>query len=101
MSLGGLGFAGAETPPTWPVLPGTPQPERLELSIDVLPGVGPAVKKRLAKLGLGRSATLSVPAAPVRAAAPERRITELFGEDEAVIAGEVRQRAARSAAAAG
>jgi ATP-dependent DNA helicase RecG len=85
------GFAGAEVPPSWPVLPGTPRPERLELSIDALSGVGPTVKRRLAKLGLGTVGD-AVEYRPHRyePAAPERRITELFGEDEAVIAGEVR-----------
>jgi ATP-dependent DNA helicase RecG len=85
------GFAGAEAPPSWPVLPGTPRPERLELSIDALSGVGPTVKRRLAKLGLGTVGD-AVEYRPHRyePAAPERRITELFGEDEAVIAGEVR-----------
>ena len=75
----------------WPVLPGTPRPERLELPIDVLPGVGPTVKKRLAKLGL-RTIGDALEYRPHRyePAAPERRITELFGEDEAVISGEVR-----------
>jgi ATP-dependent DNA helicase RecG len=73
------------------VLPGTPRPERLELSIDALPGVGPTVKKRLTKLGL-RTVGDALSYRPHRyePAAPERRITELFGEDEAVIAGEVR-----------
>jgi ATP-dependent DNA helicase RecG len=73
------------------VLPGTPRPERLDLPIDVLPGVGPTVKKRLAKLGL-RAVGDALEYRPHRyePAAPERRITELFGEDEAVIAGEVR-----------
>ena len=73
------------------MLPGTPRPERLDLSIDVLPGVGPTVKKKLAKLGL-RTVADALGYRPHRyePAAPERRITELFGEDEAVIAGEVR-----------
>ena len=73
------------------MLPGTPRPERLELAIDVLPGVGPTVKKRLAKLGL-KTVGDALTYRPHRyePAAPERRITELFGEDEAVIAGEVR-----------
>jgi ATP-dependent DNA helicase RecG len=85
------GFAGAEAPPSWPVLPGTPRPERLELSIDVLSGVGPTVKRRLAKLGLGTVGdALEYRPHRYEPAAPERRITELFGEDEAVIAGEVR-----------
>jgi ATP-dependent DNA helicase RecG len=73
------------------VLPGTPRPERLELPVDALPGVGPTVKKKLAKLGL-RTIGDALFYRPHRyePAAPERRITELFGEDEAVIAGEVR-----------
>jgi ATP-dependent DNA helicase RecG len=85
------GFAGAEAPPSWPVLPGTPRPERLELSIDALSGVGPTVKRRLAKLGLGTVGdALEYRPHRYEPAAPERRITELFGEDEAVITGEVR-----------
>jgi ATP-dependent DNA helicase RecG len=73
------------------VLPGTPRPERLELSIDALSGVGPTVKRRLAKLGL-ETVGDALEYRPHRdePAAPERRIIELFGEDEAVIAGEVR-----------
>jgi ATP-dependent DNA helicase RecG len=73
------------------VLPGTPRPERLDLPIDVLPRVGPTVKRKLAKLGL-ETVGDSLAYRPHRyePAAPERRITELFGEDEAVIAGEVR-----------
>ena len=84
------GFAGAGAPPSWPVLPGAPRPERLDLSVDVLPGVGPTIKKKLAKLGL-RTVGDALEYRPRRyePAAPERRITELFGEDEAVIAGEV------------
>jgi ATP-dependent DNA helicase RecG len=73
------------------VLPGTPRPERLELSIDVLSGVGPTVKRRLAKVGLGTVGdALGYRPHRYEPAAPERRITELFGEDEVVIAGEVR-----------
>jgi ATP-dependent DNA helicase RecG len=73
------------------VLPGTPRPERLGLSIDALSGVGPTVKRRLAKLGLGTVGdALEYRPHRYEPAAPERRITELFGEDEAVITGEVR-----------
>jgi ATP-dependent DNA helicase RecG len=73
------------------VLPGTSRPERLGRPIDVLPGVGPTVKKRLAKLGL-RTVGDALEYRPRRyePAAPERPIADLFGEDEAVIAGEVR-----------
>jgi ATP-dependent DNA helicase RecG len=73
------------------VLPGTPRPERLDLSIDALSGVGPTVKRRLAKVGLGTVGdALEYRPHRYEPAAPERRITELFGEDEVVIAGEVR-----------
>jgi ATP-dependent DNA helicase RecG len=73
------------------VLPGTPRPGRLELSIDALSGVGPTVKRRLAKLGLGTvGEALEYRPHRYEPAVPERRITELFGEDEVVIAGEVR-----------
>ncbi|HET8872862.1 MAG TPA: ATP-dependent DNA helicase RecG [Gaiellaceae bacterium] len=73
------------------MLPGTSRPERLERPIDVLPGVGPTVKKRLAKLGL-RTVGDALEYRPRRyePAAPERPIADLFGDDEAVIAGEVR-----------
>ena len=73
------------------MLPGTPRPERLELAVDVLPGVGPTVKKRLRKLGL-ETIRDALEYRPHRyePAAPERAIVELFGEDEAVIAGEIR-----------
>ena len=85
------GFAAAQAPSTWPALPGTPRPERLDLSIDVLSGVGPTVTKKLAKLGV-RTVGDALEYRPHRyePPAPEHRITELFGEDEAVIAGEVR-----------
>jgi ATP-dependent DNA helicase RecG len=72
------------------VLPGTALPERLELAIDVLPGVGPTVRKRLRKLGLATVGdALEYRPHRYEPAAPERRIVELFGEDEAVISGEV------------
>jgi ATP-dependent DNA helicase RecG len=72
------------------VLPGTPRPERLDLAIDVLRGVGPTVKKKLRKLGL-ETVGDALEYRPFRyePAAPEVRITELFGDGEAVIAGEV------------
>ena len=72
------------------MLPGTPRPERLELAVDVLPGVGPTVKKRLRKLGLETIGdALEYRPHRYEPAAPERRIVELFGEDEAVITGEI------------
>jgi ATP-dependent DNA helicase RecG len=58
--------------------------------VDVLAGVGPAVKKRLATLGLRTIGDL-LRYRPRRyeSAAPERRIADLFGDDEVAIAGEI------------
>ncbi|MDQ3777317.1 MAG: hypothetical protein M3310_00380, partial [Actinomycetota bacterium] len=57
----------------------------------MLPGVGATVKKRLATLGL-RTIRDALEYRPRRyePAAEERRIVELFGEDEAAITGEIR-----------
>ena len=72
------------------MLPGTPRPERLELDLETLDGVGPTIKKRLAALGL-RTIGDALGYAPRRyePAAPELPIAHLFGEEEAAIAGEV------------
>ena len=45
-------FAGLDPPERWPLLPRSPRPERLELGLDALPGVGPTIQRKLAKLGL-------------------------------------------------
>jgi ATP-dependent DNA helicase RecG len=57
----------------------------------VLPGVGPALEKRLAKLGLRRVRdVLEHRPRRYEAPVPERRIADLFGEEEVAIAGTVR-----------
>jgi len=58
--------------------------------VDVLAGVGPAVKKRLAALGLRTIGDL-LRYRPRRyeSAAPERRIADLFGDEDVAIAGEI------------
>ncbi|MCW2975007.1 MAG: ATP-dependent helicase RecG, partial [Actinomycetia bacterium] len=83
-------FASLDQPPVWPATRGRPQPRRLEAPLDTLPGVGPTVKRKLAKLGLETVRDL-LEHRPRRyeAAAPEVRIAALGGEDEVVIAGEV------------
>jgi ATP-dependent DNA helicase RecG len=85
------GFAGAEPPAAWPRLPGTPRPERAEAPVSSLSGVGPALDKKLGKLGL-RTVRDLLEHRPHRyeSAVPERRIVDLLGEEEAAIAGEVR-----------
>src|SRR6059058_2442869 len=84
------GFAGEDSPDLWPRLPGTPRPERLQQPSESLPGVGPALSKKLAKLGL-RAVRDLLEHRPHRyeAAVPERRIADLLAGEEAAIAGEV------------
>src|SRR2546423_11145074 len=46
------GFAGEEGPDVWPRLRASPRPDELEQPVSSLRGVGPALRKRLDKLGL-------------------------------------------------
>jgi ATP-dependent DNA helicase RecG len=84
-----VGFAGEQVA-AWPPPRAFPRPEALDRPLEVLPGVGPAVKKRLAKLGLDTVADL-LNHRPFRYERPvaEVRIAELNGEEEVAIAGEV------------
>jgi ATP-dependent DNA helicase RecG len=86
------GFAGAESPASWPRLPGAAEPQRLDHAVESLPGVGPALSKKLAKLGL-RTLRDLLEHRPHRyeAAVPERKIADLLAEEEAAIAGEIRR----------
>jgi ATP-dependent DNA helicase RecG len=80
-------FPGLDPPEVWPPARAWP---RLDRPVATLHGVGPSLAKRLAKLGLGTLADLVVHR-PFRyeEPAPERRIADLFADEEAVIAGEV------------
>ena len=84
------GFAAVDPPERWPPTRGRFRPERLEAPLDSLPGVGPTLKKRLAKLGLERLGDL-LDHRPRRyeRPAPEKRIADLFGDEEVLIEGEV------------
>src|SRR5687768_5717428 len=84
------GFAAVDPPDRWAPTRGRFRPERLEAPLETLPGVGPALKKRLAKLGLERVGDL-LDHRPRRyeRPAPERRIADLFGDEEVLIEGEV------------
>jgi ATP-dependent DNA helicase RecG len=84
------GFAGEDAPKSWPRLPGTPRPENAERPVASLPGVGPALEQKLAKLGLRRLRDL-LEHRPHRyeQAVPERPIADLLAGEEAAIAGEV------------
>ena len=78
-------------PESWPRPRGFPRPERLERGVESLDGVGPAVSKRLGKLGLRTIGDL-LDHRPFRyeAAAPEVPIADLLAtEDEVAISGEV------------
>ena len=85
-------FAGAEPPERWPPTRGRPRPEELGRSLDTLPGVGPSQRGKLAKLGL-RTVRDLLEHRPrdYQQAVGETPISNLFGEEEAVIAGEVRR----------
>jgi ATP-dependent DNA helicase RecG len=90
MSRRHTGFAAVDQPERWPPTRGRARPERLEAPLDSLPGVGPTLKKRLAKLGLERVGDL-LGHRPRRyeRPAPEKRISDLFGEEEVLIQGDV------------
>ena len=63
-----------------------PRPEVLELGVETLTGVGPAVRRKLGRLGIETVGDL-LAHRPRRyeSAAEERTIAALFGEDEAVL----------------
>ncbi|HEY2371181.1 MAG TPA: ATP-dependent DNA helicase RecG [Gaiellaceae bacterium] len=79
-----------DQPTEWPATRGRPRPERLDIELDALPGVGVALKRKLAKLGLATVRDL-LEHRPRRyeSAADEVAIAELSGRDEVVIVGEV------------
>jgi ATP-dependent DNA helicase RecG len=85
-------FAGAGRVAEWPPLRGRPRADALEAPLESLAGVGPKLKAQLAKLGLRTVGDLLAhrPRDYERAVG-ETRIADLFGEEEAVIAGEVRR----------
>ena len=84
-----VGFAGADVD-AWPTPRLFPRPDTLDRPLDVLPGVGPVVKQKLARLGLRTVGDL-LSHRPFRyeQPVPERRIAELGGDEEVAIAGEV------------
>jgi ATP-dependent DNA helicase RecG len=79
-----------DRPTSWPPTRGRVRQEALERPLDTLPGVGPSVKRKLAKLGLDTIRDL-LEHRPRRyeSAADHRRIADLHGDEEVVIEGEV------------
>ena len=79
-------FAGLDRPERWPRPSSAPHPERLDLGADTLAGVGPALRKRLARVGIESVADL-LWQRPRRyeEPVPARTISELFGEEDALL----------------
>jgi ATP-dependent DNA helicase RecG len=84
-----VGFAGADAD-EWRRPRAFPRPDALDRAVDVLPGVGPAVKKKLQRLGLETIGDL-LKHRPFRyeEPVPERRIADLQGDEDVAISGEV------------
>jgi ATP-dependent DNA helicase RecG len=86
------GFAGLDRVEAWPPLRGRPRASALDAPLDSLAGVGPKVKGQLAKLGLETIGDLLAHRPrDYQRAVGESRIADLFGEDEAVVEGEIRR----------
>jgi ATP-dependent DNA helicase RecG len=83
-------FAGLDRPPAWPATRGRPRPQRLEATLDSLPGVGTTLKRKLAGLGIAtvRDLLEHVPRR-YESAAEEIPIAGLHGDEEVVIVGDV------------
>ncbi|MFN8222280.1 MAG: ATP-dependent DNA helicase RecG [Gaiellales bacterium] len=92
------GFGGVvpTAPLPWPH--GGLRPEALAAPIETLPGVGPSVRKKLARLGLATVGDV-LAHAPRRyeSAAPDRTISQLFGDEEATLDVTVRRASGRRA----
>ncbi|MGN6431549.1 MAG: ATP-dependent DNA helicase RecG, partial [Gaiellaceae bacterium] len=85
-------FAGTDRPASWPPTRGRARSALLSRPLDTLPGVGPSLSAKLAKLGL-RTVRDLLEHRPrdYQQAVGQTPISQLFGEEEAVIAGEVRR----------
>ncbi len=91
-----VGFAGLDAPDAWPRTPSAPRPERLEAPIDTLHGVGPTLARRLGRLGIETVGDL-LWQRPRRyeEPVPTKRISDLFGDEEAAIECVVRSASSR------
>jgi ATP-dependent DNA helicase RecG len=83
-------FAGLDPPRAWPRTPRAPRPERLERGLDTLSGVGPTIRRKLAKLGLETVRdVLEHRPRRYETAAEEVSIASLRRGEEVVVAGKV------------
>jgi len=90
------GFAGLDQPERLPRTRSIPRPTLLEQPVETLPGVGPGVRRKLARLGIATVGdVLAHRPRRYESAAEERTISELFGDDEAVLDVTVRRASAR------
>jgi ATP-dependent DNA helicase RecG len=91
-----VGFSGADPPARWPRPHAAPRPERLEASVETLAGVGPALRRRLARIGIERVGDL-LWQRPRRyeEPAPAKRIVDLFGDEDVVLEVVVRSSSSR------
>jgi ATP-dependent DNA helicase RecG len=99
LTSGPTGFASLDPPQAWPRPRTAPRPERWAGGLEGLPGVGPALRRKLAKLGLATVGDL-LSHRPFRyeEPVPEVPIRDLFGEDEVTIVGTVRSATSRRTA---
>ena len=84
------GFPGVVHEPPWPRPHAWARPERLELAVDALPGVGRSLAKRLRTLGIETVGDVLLHR-PRRyeSAADEIAIAQLWGDEEVALAGVV------------
>jgi ATP-dependent DNA helicase RecG len=83
-------FAGLDPPKAWPPTPRALRPDRLELGLETLPGVGATIQRKLAKLGLVTVRdVLEHRPRRYETAADEVSIAALKEGEEVVIAGRV------------
>ncbi len=81
-----VGFAELDQRDAWPRPASVPRPERLEATLDTLDGVGPTIARRLRRIGLEQVGDL-LWQRPRRyeQPVPAKTISELFGDEEAVL----------------
>ena len=73
-----------------------PRPERLDIPVETLPGVGPALRRKLGRLGIATVGdVLAHRPRRYESAAEERTIAQLFGDEEAVLDVVVRRASGR------